>query len=89
MIIADQDDVGRVNRVLNLLRVEDGIVMQKSLVELANVLTPAVRILSPDLALHSRQRLQLRRTASGPQVRRRRHELLFSSYPELHLHLSP
>jgi len=64
MIIANQNNVGGVQSIVQLLRVEKGIVRAECLVELPQIFPPAMRILRPNLALHSRQRRKLRRAPS-------------------------
>jgi phage tail protein X len=73
MIIADQHDIRGMQRAAQLLGIEHAVITAKTLVEFAKIFPAAVRILQPDLALHSRQRLQLRRGATGPEIGSRCH----------------
>ena len=71
MVVPDQHHVGCAQGSLNILAIQNTIVGGEGIAELAEVFPPAVRILSPDFALHSRQRVQLRRASPGSQIRRR------------------
>ena len=73
VIVADKNDVGRVQRVLYLRGIEQGIVTAKSLVKLAKIFATAMRILGADLALHSCQGMQLGCAAAGSEIRGRCH----------------
>ncbi len=64
MVVTDQDNVSRAHGILNLLGIKQRIVAAKGLIELAKIFSPAMRILGADLALHSRQRVQLRCAAA-------------------------
>src|ERR1700685_1379785 len=55
VVVADEDDVGGVQSLLNLMRVEQRFVAAKCLVEFAKILAAVVRILGADFALHSGQ----------------------------------
>ena len=70
MVVADQDDVGGVQSILNLLGVEKRIVAAEGLAELTKIFSAAVRILGADFTLHSSQRMELSGAASGSQVDR-------------------
>ena len=65
VVVTDQNHVGGVQSILNLLRVENRIVAAEGLVELAQIFTAAVRVLRTDFALDSRQRVKLRYAATG------------------------
>ncbi len=77
MVVADQDNVGRVQRSLHCLGVEQRIIAAESLIELAQILAAVVRILSADFALHSGQRVQLRDAPAGSQICRGCHKVSF------------
>ena len=68
VIVADQDYIGRVHGVVNLLGIENGIVVAKSLVEFAKIFAAVVGILGANFALHSRQRVQLGCAAAGSEI---------------------
>jgi hypothetical protein len=65
MVVADQDHVGDVQSILELMRVEKRIVVAERLIEFAEILATAVRILGADFALDSGQRLELSGAASS------------------------
>jgi hypothetical protein len=62
-----------VQRILNLLAIQDRIVGSKGFGELAKIFAAAVRILGADLAFHSGQRVQLRYASPRSQIGRRCH----------------
>jgi hypothetical protein len=68
VIVADEDHVGRVQHALNLLGIEQRIVAAKCPVELTQIFSAVMRILSANFALHSRQRVQLGRAAAGSEI---------------------
>ncbi len=68
VVIADEDDVGGVHSVVNLLGIENGVVAAKNLVEFAKIFAAVVGILGADFALHSRQRVQLGCAAAGSEI---------------------
>ena len=68
VIVTDQDHVGGVQRVLNLAGVEQEFVAAICLIEFAKIFAAAVRILSTDFTLHSRQRVQLGSAAAGSKI---------------------
>ncbi len=70
VIVADQNHVGGMQSILNLLGIEQRIVAAECLVELAKIFSAAVRILGANFALHSRQRVPLRCAAAGSKIRR-------------------
>src|SRR5215469_3411538 len=65
VIIADQNNIRRTDCGLDLLAIEHGFVSFESLVEFAEIFAAIVRILRPDFPLHTLERLQLRRNATG------------------------
>ena len=63
MVIANQDHIGGLQGVLNLLTVQKRIVVAESLRELSKIFAAAVRILGADFTFHSLQRVKFRRAA--------------------------
>jgi len=68
MIVSDQDHIGCVQSILNLLTIQNRIVVGESLGKLAKIFATTLRILRADFAFHSSQRMQLRHASSGPQI---------------------
>jgi hypothetical protein len=68
MVVADEDDIGAAQSALDLFGVEQGIVVAKRLVELAQIFAAAVRVESVDFAFHFGQRAQLRGAAAGAKI---------------------
>src|SRR5258708_7580034 len=77
MIVADKDDVRSLNCILNLLRIEYGIVVAEGLIELAKIFAAAMRILGADLTRHPHQRSQLSCPSAVSQIRRGCHKFSF------------
>src|SRR5437868_3012426 len=80
MIVANQHDVGRMQSILNLLRIKQGIVAAERVAEFPEIFAAAMRILRANFALHARQRRKLCRAASQSQIGRRGHKKSASSY---------
>src|SRR5580765_8241803 len=68
VVVADENDVGRVDSGLNLLGIEHRLVVTIRFVKFAQVFAAVVRILGANLALHSRQGVQLRGAAAGSKL---------------------
>ena len=62
VIVADENDVGFLYRLTELLWIENAIVLPKGLAEFPKIFASVMRVLRANLALHPRQRMQLRRT---------------------------
>ena len=75
VVIADQNNIGRAERALNLLTIQNRVVAAERFIELAKIFPPAVRILRANFTLHSCQRVQLRGAASGSKIRGGCHEI--------------
>src|ERR1700680_297224 len=82
VVVTNQDNVGGMQSILNLLRVQQRSVAAEGLTVLAQILTPAVRILGADFALYSGQRMELSGAAPGSQIGRGCHkrQLLASGF---------
>jgi hypothetical protein len=66
VVVADQNYVSGAQGGLNVFTTENGFVSPKCLIELAQILTPVMRVLGADLALDFGERVQLRCAATGP-----------------------
>src|SRR5260370_22028649 len=62
VIVADENDVGFLYRLIQALWIENAIVLTKGLVEFPKIFASVMRVLRANLPLHLRQSMQLRRT---------------------------